>query len=271
MRSLKGDWLKITKCEACEQTADYQYNAHYYDYDDSESYGSYESSYVSEDEAYSDFDTGATWDSNSDPYSNDEPNYNQYEYGSKLSAPKRSRARNRRAALEKSSTRACDLKELKHDLSKYNPYTVKYRGQDPVVTPTNLPTTSISTTTTSTTTTRTTTTRTTTTSKTKKESTTKKKTSPIPVLPTSEVPTEQPTINIGWELTTTVQSQSTAEPTVAAIGSTAIIGIIAAIAIAILGFVSYSFYNRKKPTKETKSKIDLTEETKQESYHFLST
>ena len=80
MRSLKGDWLKITKCEACEQTDDYQYNAHYYDYDDSDLYGSsYDSSYDSEDKAYADFDTGATWDSNSDPYSNDEPNFNQFD------------------------------------------------------------------------------------------------------------------------------------------------------------------------------------------------
>ena len=250
LRSLKGDWIKIRKCDACEQTDDYQYNAHYYD--DSQSYGSsYDDSYDSEDTAYdTDYESGPTWDSNSDPYSNDEPYGNQYSYGSQsIDSPKK-RSRRDWEDRHKKDANSCDLPELKHDLSKYNPYTVTY-------------TQSTSQSTSATTTTPTTT----------KEiitSTTMKKTSPIPVLPTSEVPVDPPTINIGDELTTTIQSQSTAEPTVAAIGSTAMIGIIAAIAIAVLGLVSYRFYNSKKSKNESKSscKLKSSEETKQGRYHF---
>jgi len=245
----QGDWLKISKCDACEQTDDYEYNAHYYD--SSQTYdSSYSDSYDSEDQLYPDYDSAPTWDDNSDPYSNDEPYGNQYVYGSQSSSSNNSKQqrRNRRTALKNrpsKDSRICDLPELKHDLSKYDPFTVKYRGQEQVIPPTYLPTPS------------------TTNSTTEEPTTTKKKTSPIPVIPTSEMPTEQPTINIGPELTTTQHSQSTAEPTVAAIGSTAMIGIIAAIAIAVLGYVSYRFYNKKNSKKETKSKPDLPEETKQ--------
>ena len=65
--------------------------------------------------------------------------------------------------------------------------------------------------------------------------------------------------------------ESTAEPTVAGIGSTAVIGIIAAIAISILGFVSYRFYNSKKSKNKLKSnpKQQSPEETKQEGYHCI--
>ena len=250
LRSLKGDWIKIRKCDACEQTDDYQYNAHYYD--DSQSYGSsYDDSYDSEDTAYdTDYESGPTWDSNSDPYSNDEPYGNQYSYGSQsIDSPKK-RSRRDWEDRHKKDANSCDLRELKHDLSKYNPYTVEYTQ----------PSSQSSTTTTNPTTTKETTT-----------STTVKKTSPIPVLPTSEVPVDPPTINIGDELTTTIQSQSTAEPTVAAIGSTAMIGIIAAIAIAVLGLVSYRFYNSKKSKNESKSscKLKSSEETKKERYHYF--
>ena len=260
MSSSKGDWIKIRKCDACEQTDDYEYNAHYYGYDDSQSYGSsYDDPYVSEDNAYdSDYESAPTWDSNSDPYSNDEPyaGSNQYSYGSQSSNSNKltSKKRYRRdwEDRHKKDENSCDLPETKHALSKYNPYTVKYKGLDPIISTTTTTTTKLTTIT--------------------EITTTKKKTSPIPVLPTSEVPAVPPKINIGPELTTPLQSQSTAEPTVAAIGSTAMIGIIAAIAISILGFVSCRFYNiRKKSKKESKSssKQQSSEEKKQESYHSI--
>ena len=256
MSSSKGDWIKIRKCDACEQTDDYQYNAHYYGYDNSQSYGSsYDDPYVSEDNAYDlDYDSAPTWDSNSDPYSNDEPytGSNQYSYGSQSSDSSKltSKKRYRRdwEDRHKKDENSCDLPETKHDLSQYNPYTVQYKRLTTKATTTTKPST------------------------TTEITTLNRKTSPIPILPTSENPTETPTIIIGPELTTPLQSQSTAEPTVAAIGSTAMIGIIAAIAISILGFVSCRFYNiRKKSKKQSKSsaKQQSSEETKQESYHSI--
>lgn len=242
MSSIKGDWIKIRKCDACEQTSDYQYNAHYYGYDDSETYGSsYDDSYDSEDKAYDiDYESGPTWDSNSDPYSNDEPYDNQYSYGSTSSDSKEltPKKRHRRGWEDrhKQDENSCELPEQNHDLSKYNPYTVKYTHQSSQsTTATAIPTT------------------------------TNRNTNSIPVLPTSQEPIDQPTINIGPELATTVELESTAEPTVAGIGSTAVIGIIAAIAISILGFVSYRFYNSKKSKNQLKSnpKQQSPEETKQ--------